>query len=112
MLDKEVALLRGLIGIDAQNARAFARLSEKISRDEAALAQLDRQIAATDSAPERIKELLKTRRDCYAAIFEGIIEQETELSTLYKPLRARLGDEHGALGKLSFEVRRVADVEA
>ncbi len=112
LLNKEIALLRGLIGIDAENVRTFTRLSEKISRDEAALAQLDRQIAAANSAPDRIKELLKTRRDHYAAIFEGIIEEETELASLYEPLKARLGDEKGALGKLSFDVRRVADIES
>ena len=39
LLDKEVARLRALIGVDAENAKAFARLSEKISRDEAALAE-------------------------------------------------------------------------
>lgn len=44
LLDKEVARLRALIGIDAENAKAFARLSEKISRDEAALTKLDRDI--------------------------------------------------------------------
>jgi hypothetical protein len=40
LLDKEVARLRKLIGIDAEKTRAFARLTEKISREEAALAKL------------------------------------------------------------------------
>ena len=44
LLDKEVAQLRALMGVDAENAKSFARLSEKISRDEAALAKLDRDI--------------------------------------------------------------------
>lgn len=34
LLDKEIARLRKLIGIDVQNAKALTRLSEKISRDE------------------------------------------------------------------------------
>src|SRR5262245_1698117 len=35
LLEKEVARLRALIGIDTEKARALARLSEKISRDDA-----------------------------------------------------------------------------
>ena len=46
LLDKELARLRALMGVDAENAKAFARLSEKISRDEAALAKLERDIEA------------------------------------------------------------------
>jgi hypothetical protein len=52
------------------------------------------------------------RRDSYALVFVGIIDEERELSALYAPLRARLGTEEGALGKLSFSIRRVVDVGA
>lgn len=112
LLDKEVARLRALIGIDTQNAKAFARLSEKISRDEAALAKLDRDIEVAKGAEERIKELIKSRRDSYAGVFDGIIEEENELAALYKPLKIRLNAEEGALGKLSFSIRRSVDVMA
>jgi chromosome segregation ATPase len=110
LLDKEIARLRNLIGIDAENAKAFARLTEKISRDEAALAKLDREIETAEQAADRIKELIQARRDHYAAIFEAIIEEENELSSLYEPLKARLSAEEGALGKLSFSVQRSADI--
>jgi AAA domain, putative AbiEii toxin, Type IV TA system len=112
LLDKEVARLRALIGVDAENAKAFARLSEKISRDEAALAKLDRGIESANQAEERIKALIRSRRDSYAAVFDGIIEEEKELSALYEPLKARLEAEEGALGKLSFSIRRSVDVAA
>ncbi|WP_372027431.1 AAA family ATPase [Tistrella mobilis] len=112
LLNKEVARLRALIGIDTENAKAFARLSEKISRDEAALAKLDRDIEVAQGADERIKELIQSRRDSYASIFDGIIDEERELSALYAPLKARLEAEEGALGKLSFSIRRVVDVGA
>jgi AAA domain, putative AbiEii toxin, Type IV TA system len=110
LLNKEVARLRALIGIDTENAKAFARLSEKISRDEAALAKLDRDIDLAEKADDRIKELIQSRRDSYASVFDGIIDEERELSALYAPLRARLGTVAGALGKLSFSIRRVVDV--
>ncbi|MGA2637071.1 AAA family ATPase [Methylocella sp.] len=110
LLNKEVVRLRALIGIDTVNAKAFARLSEKISRDEAALAKLDRDIETASKAEERIKELIQCRRDSYAAVFDGIIEEEKELSALYEPLKARLESEEGALGKLSFSIRRSVDI--
>lgn len=112
LLNKEVVRLRALIGIDTENAKAFARLSEKISRDEAALAKLDRDIEAAQKADERIKELIQSRRDSYASVFDGIIDEERELSALYAPLKARLESEEGALGKLSFSVRRAVDIAA
>jgi energy-coupling factor transporter ATP-binding protein EcfA2 len=112
LLNKEVERLRGLIGIDTENAKAFARLSEKISRDEAGLAKLDRDIEAAQKADERIKELIQSRRDSYASVFDGIIDEERELTSLYAPLKARLEAEEGALGKLSFSIRRAVDVGA
>lgn len=112
LLDKEIARLRALIGVDTENAKAFARLSEKISRDEAGLAKLDRDIEAAQKAEERIQELIQARRASYGAVFDGIIEEEKELSALYEPLKARLEAEEGALGKLSFSIRRTVDVAA
>jgi hypothetical protein len=112
LLNKEVARLRALIGIDTENTKAFARLSEKISRDEAALAKLDRDIEVAKKSDERIKELIQSRRDSYASVFDGIIDEERELSALYAPMKARLETEEGALGKLCFSIRRVVDVAA
>jgi hypothetical protein len=112
ILDKEVARLRGLIGIDAQNAKTFTRLTEKISRDEAALAKLNRDIETAKKSDERINELIQSRRNNYSAIFDGIINEESELWSLYQPLEARLKAEQGALGKLSFSIRRSVDVAA
>ena len=110
LLDKEAARLRALIGVDAQATKTFGRLSEKISRDEAALAKLDRDIETAKNAEVRIKELIQSRRVSYAAVFDGIIEEERELSYLYKPLETRLAAEEGALGKLSFSIRRLVDI--
>ncbi|MCB1885690.1 MAG: AAA family ATPase [Geminicoccaceae bacterium] len=112
LLNKEAARLRALIGIDAENAIALGRLSEKISRDEAALAKLDRDIEAARKADERIEELTRSRRESYASVFDGILDEERELSTLYAPLKARLEEEEGALAKLSISVRRVVDITA
>jgi hypothetical protein len=49
----EAARLRALINVDEEATRAFKRLSEKISRDDAALAKLDREIATASQAEAR-----------------------------------------------------------
>jgi hypothetical protein len=59
LLDREIARLRALIGIDTQNTKAFAGLTKKISRDEAALAKLKRDTETATDADERIKELIQ-----------------------------------------------------
>lgn len=112
LLEREAARLRALINVDEQAARAFKRLSEKISRDDAAMAKLDRDIAAANQAETRIKELIEERRTSYAAVFDGILEEEKELSELYEPLKQQLAAEDGALGKLAFSIRRSVDLVA
>lgn len=112
LLEREAARLRALINVDEQATRAFKRLSEKLSRDDAALAKLDRDIARANHAEVRIKELIEERRTSYAAVFDGILEEVQELSALYEPLKQRLAVEDGALGKLAFSIRRSVDLEA
>jgi hypothetical protein len=111
LLNKEIDRLQKLIGIDREKMKAFTRLSDKISRDEAVLSKLDREIETAKKAKERIAALIQSRGDTYAAVFDGIIEEENELKSLYSPLKARLEAEAGALGKLSFSIRRSVDVE-
>jgi hypothetical protein len=110
LLDKEIERLRKLIGIDSENAKIFRRLTEKNSRDEAALAKLDREIEMAEKADVKIAELVESRRASYAAVFEGILEEEKELASLYEPLKQSLQSEPGALGNLTFSVHRTADV--
>jgi hypothetical protein len=110
-LNREVARLRAQIGIDEQNARTFARLSEKISRDEALLAKLERDIAEAKRADENIAALLKRRNESYGKVFDGIAEEEQELEAMYGPLKERLAGEGGSLGKLSFVIRRLVNTQ-
>jgi hypothetical protein len=110
LLSAEVARLRGLIGIDAENARKYNQLSEKISKGEVALAKLGRDIEAAGRASERIASLQKTRYDAYRNVFQAIVAEEQELSELYGPLQKILQAEAGALGKLAFSIRRHVDI--
>lgn len=45
-------------------------------------------------------------------VFDFILAEERVLRDLYAPIRAKLDAEKGTLGKLSFSVRRIVDVEA
>jgi hypothetical protein len=110
LLSAEMARLRGLIGIDAENTRKYNQLSEKIEKEEVAVAKLDRDIEAAERSGERIVVLQQTRYGAYRGVFQAIVEEERELSILYGPLQEILQAEVGALGKLAFSIRRIVDV--
>ncbi len=111
-LAQEVKRLQELIGIDARKADQLKRLNRKISEAETALGRLDEQIKAAEGAAGRIDELKERRKSEYGKVFDALIEEENELEKLYAPLAASLEGGGGALGKLSFEVRREVNVES
>jgi ABC-type lipoprotein export system ATPase subunit len=110
LLQVEAERLRALIGIDTRNAAVVRRLSDKISKDESALAQLERDLEAAEQAPKKLADLNNARQATYAAIFESIADEERQLSEIYEPLKDQLASESGALRKLSFSVRRRVDI--
>lgn len=110
LLEKEIARLRNLIGIDAQNTAALRRLSLKITQDENALAKLAREIEEATKATQRMADLVQSRQAIYGQIFDDVIAEESELKALYAPLERRLAGEKGALQKLTFSVQRSVDV--
>ena len=112
LLRKELARLRSLVGIDADNAKKFKRLSDKISKDESALAKLGKDVELGKKADGRIAQLVEERNAAYAGIFDAVIDEEQELSNLYAPLKANLSSQGGELGKLSFSVRRTIDMQS
>ena len=63
-------------------------------------------------AAVRRKDLQTERDDTYGRVFEAIINEQNALAGLYAPLMARLAASSGTLKKLSFSVRRIADVQA
>ncbi|CAB3774695.1 TrlF family AAA-like ATPase [Paraburkholderia humisilvae] len=111
LLERELARLRKLVGVDAQNAKRFTTLSDKITKAEAAWAKVVQQIERIQGADERIRALVNVRRTAYAAIFEAIVEEEKELADLYAPIKTRIDEAEGSLSKLSFSVRRMVDLE-
>jgi len=110
LLERELVRLRTLVGVDAQNAKRFTTLSDKITKAETALTKVLQQIERIQGADERIRALVEARRGAYAAIFEAIVEEELELADLYAPIKARIDEAAGSLSKLSFSVRRNVDL--
>ncbi|WP_239236837.1 TrlF family AAA-like ATPase [Candidatus Nitrotoga sp. BS] len=111
LLQQEVARLGKLIGMDAQNAKRFAALNEKISKANKTLEKFDAKIAKANNSDRRIQELIQLRLDAYAGVFGAIVDLETQLKLLYAPLAKQLSSSSGTLGKLGFAVRRQVDIE-
>lgn len=109
-LTTELARLQKLVGIDRENQQRFSQLTQRIVGDEATLKKLEEDYELTKAAPEQRDEVRRQRGAAYRDVFAALINEQAELDALYTPLRARLGIEEGALGKLTFDVRRVADL--
>jgi energy-coupling factor transporter ATP-binding protein EcfA2 len=110
LLERELGRMRDLVGVDTQNAKRFSTLSDKITRSEGALNKVLQQIERAQEADERIRTLVDARRTAYSAIFEAILQEETELGEMYAPIKSRIEGADGSLAKLSFSVRRVVDL--
>lgn len=111
LLQREVTRLGRLIGADAQNAKKFAFLNEKISKQNNVLEKLSTQIETAKSADGRIQALIERRHAAYAGVFGAIAELETRLVELYAPLAKNLQGATGLLGQLGFAVRRQINIE-
>ncbi len=111
-LTKEVERVRKLIGIDAKKADQLKTLDRKIARAESALTYLSQQIAEAERSKDRVDELRADRKLEHGNVFDALLEEEHQLTELYAPLAATLDHAIGALGKLTFVVRREVDVES
>lgn len=112
ILQGEADRLGHLIGIDLQNAAKYKSLTAKIEASQRQLGTLTARIKRCNEADERIKELNKTRKSAYKAVFQAIVELESELTRLYAPLADSLGGSTGALARLQFVIRRSPNVRA
>jgi energy-coupling factor transporter ATP-binding protein EcfA2 len=111
-LDAELARLTKVVGIATENARTYSRLTEKITMGEANLAKLKRSVELAEAADDKVKLLATQRTENYKKAVSAIIGEAAELASLYEPLGRQIAGQPGALGKLTFNVRRTVDVEA
>lgn len=103
----EVDRLQRLVGVDEENRRKYNTLTEKITVLNTEVAGIERDIAGAELADEKIKKLLEERSRYYGEIVDALIEEQAALEQLYAPVSTRLTGQSGALGKLSFRVRRL-----
>jgi hypothetical protein len=108
----EMARLEALFGADKVVRDQYAALTARIAQENAALQSLETRLTDAQGAAARRKDLQTERDNTYGRIFEAIINEQIALVDLYAPLMARLAVSSGTLKKLSFSVRRIADVQA
>ena len=111
ILEAEIGRLQKLVGGDREMTAKFAAVSKRITEETAALERIKEKLANCEQAKQRIAELSVARQTGYVRVFEAVLAEQEVLADLYAPLMARVSGAPGALGKLSFTVRRVADVE-
>lgn len=105
----EMTRLEALFSADKLVRDQYTALTNRITKEDAALLTLQTRLADAQGAASRRKDLQTERDDTYGRVFEAIINEQNALAGLYAPLMARLAASSGTLKKLSFSVRRIAD---
>lgn len=111
-LRAEAWRLGELIGLDANRQRQLQALNDQIAKTEAALVSIATNIKQAEGASGRVQALRLKRKQAYSSLFDGFGSEQEQLEAMYSPLKGMLGAEKGTLGKLTFSVRRIVDVEA
>lgn len=106
----EMTRLETLFSADKLVRDQYAALTGRIAQENSALQTLETRLTDAQGAAARRKDLQTERDDTYGRVFEAIINEQNALAGLYAPLMARLAASSGTLKKLSFSVRRIADV--
>ncbi|WP_439864702.1 TrlF family AAA-like ATPase [Pseudomonas antarctica] len=112
LISAEMTRLEALFSADKLIRDQYTALTKRIGIENASLATLQTRLIDAQGALERRKLLQAERDSTYGRVFDAIISEQRELANLYVPLMARLGASSGTLKKLSFDVRRIADVNA
>lgn len=108
----EMARLEALFSADKLVRDQYTALTNRIAQENSALQTLEARLTDAQGAAARRRSLQTERDDTYGRVFEAIISEQNALAGLYAPLMARLAASSGTLTKLSFSVRRIADVAA
>jgi AAA domain, putative AbiEii toxin, Type IV TA system len=106
----EMTRLEALFSADKLVRDQYTTLTTRIAQESSALQTLETRLLDAQGAMARRKALQNERDDTYGRVFEAIINEQNALASLYAPLMARLAASSGTLQKLSFSVRRIADV--
>lgn len=108
----EMTRLETLFSADKLVRDQYAALTRRIGQENSALQTLETRLTDAQGAAARRKDLQIERDTTYGRVFDAIINEQNALAGLYAPLMARLAASSGTLKKLSFSVRRIADVQS
>lgn len=111
-LESEISRLQTLVAADVQTARKVTAITKRLAEETAAYQKVKERLDDCKGAKARAETLVTEREQAYARVFQAIVDEERVLNELYAPLRTRLEVAGGTLARLSFTVRRVADVAA
>jgi AAA domain, putative AbiEii toxin, Type IV TA system len=112
VLEAEIGRLEKLVSADRDTARKLNAVSTRIAQETVALERLREKLADCEGARERRGALATEREQGYARVFEAVLSEERVLNELYAPLMKRMETSGDTLAKLSFTVRRIADVNS
>lgn len=107
----EMTRLEALFSADKMVREQYTSLTSRITQENSALQGLESRLTDSQGAAGRRKDLQTERDHTYGRVFDAILNEQNALAGLYAPLMARLASSSGTLKKLSFSVRRIADVE-
>jgi hypothetical protein len=107
----EMTRLEALFSADKLVRDQYAALNGRIAQENSGLQTLETRLTDAQGAAARRKDLQAERDNTYGRVFEAIVNEQSALAGLYAPLMARLAASSGTLKKLSFSVRRIADVQ-
>lgn len=112
LLEAEIKRLTDLISTDKDTALKYTAISTRITQEQGLVDGLRINLIDYEGAQERIKNLRTERDASYGRVFDALLEEESILSELYSPIMAKLSSATGTMQKMSFSIKRTADVEA
>jgi hypothetical protein len=110
-LRAECRRLQSSVGLDATRARQLQQASEGVARVQTRIGVLNDEIALASGADQRISELETMRATAYVAYFDALLEEESELRDLYRPLSELIATSTGSVARLRFSVQRDVGVD-
>ena len=88
LLEAEIERLQKLVSVDADTARRFKALSDKITRETELLNGLREKLADCKEAKGRLKLLLEEREATYVRVFQAVVARA---AGAFGTLRSDLG---------------------
>lgn len=109
VLRAEQQRLHNLVGLDRQRAASLQKLNRTASDLRGKIAKLAAEIEHAKGAKTRAANYVEQRSSHYAAYFDALLEEASELGELYRPLEDVLSAAGSSAAKLRLSVRRRVD---